>query len=296
MSKDYIERTRWYVTASKLKTFIKSPEAYFKTYIQEIPLREVESKAFLIGSAFDDYLSHGAEYFFAKYFLDQWLLVADMKELCIEKGIEMDSKETKDSLMKKLYGNYDEKIRLTSSDTENVMGMIGEALRQPLWDMKGEYKAQEKVQCEYKGLKLQGTLDRISVEKWLIRDFKTTSDILKFEYKAVDFRYEISMSFYYALIKIVHDKECDVILDVVQSSYPYPSEVFQYQKEKLSIVFNSIILPALDALAAMHTIYTETNDEKIWQSRSPNALRSEMYWLEAYPILESAIQTSISHL
>ena len=111
----------------------------------------------------------------------------------------------------------------------------------------------------------------------MIRDFKTTSDLLKFEYKAADFEYDISMSFYYALIKIVYDKECDVILDVVQTSYPYPSEVFKYQKEKLSIVFNSTILPALDALAAMHTIYAETNDEKVWQSRSPNALRSELY-------------------
>jgi len=60
-----------------LKTFIKSPEAYFRTYIKEMPESEssrikwIMSKSLLIGSAFDDYLSHGAEYFFAKYFLDQ---------------------------------------------------------------------------------------------------------------------------------------------------------------------------------------------------------------------------------
>jgi hypothetical protein len=298
MTNSYIERTRWFETASKVKIFIQSPEAYAKTFIEEIALKERDPKCFIIGTAFDDYLSHGADYFFDKYFLDEGLLVSEMVERCIERGITVESKESKDSLMKKLYGNFDKKTRLTAMDAENVMGMIAEAMRQPLWDVPNwEYEAQKVVQCEYKGLKLQGTLDRLSLEKWLIRDYKTTAKLSDFAFKlSSEYGYEVSMAFYYALVKIVHEKECDVILDVVQSSYPYPSEVFQYQTEKLHQVFNQVILPALDSLAAMHTIYRETGDKNIWTTQTANALRSDLYKLDAYPVLETAKQTMITYI
>lgn len=57
-SQSYIERNRGYVTASKLKTFIKSPEAYYLEYIKEVPLEREDSNAFILGTAFDDHLSY----------------------------------------------------------------------------------------------------------------------------------------------------------------------------------------------------------------------------------------------
>lgn len=72
----------------------------------------------------------------------------------------------------------------------------------------------------YKGkLKLRGTLDRLSTEKGMIRDWKTTSALKNFTFElSGKYGYEISMAFYYALVKMIRGVDCDVYLDVVQSS------------------------------------------------------------------------------
>jgi PD-(D/E)XK nuclease superfamily len=69
-SQSYIEKNRDFVTASKLKTFIKSPEAYYLQYIKEVPSPRETSKAFTLGTAFDDALSYGAIEWNKKYFVD----------------------------------------------------------------------------------------------------------------------------------------------------------------------------------------------------------------------------------
>lgn len=57
-SLSYIERNREFVTASKLKTFIKSPEAYYLEYIKEVAIEREDSAAFILGTAFDDALTY----------------------------------------------------------------------------------------------------------------------------------------------------------------------------------------------------------------------------------------------
>jgi hypothetical protein len=45
----YIEENRGYITASKLKEFMRSPEQYFLKYIKEVPsLKEKEEKHFTL--------------------------------------------------------------------------------------------------------------------------------------------------------------------------------------------------------------------------------------------------------
>lgn len=295
MSADYIQYNRGFVTASKLKEFIKSPEAYFRKYVLETPLAEKERKAFLIGTAFDDYLSYGKDFFFNKYFIDAWMLVADMVRECGERGIIVENKETKDSLTKKLFGDVSQKIRLTAGDGETILSMIAEAQRQPLWDLQGEYEPQKEVSAIFKDtLKLKGRLDRFSLEKKMIRDYKTTSDVTKFQGElASKFGYEISMAFYYILVKIAHGEECDVILDVVQSSSPYASEVFGYSKDRLEMIIGSTIIPTLDVLKQMTDMWEETGDETIWTQPVD---RHALFYLDAYPILETAKQTDITFI
>ncbi len=99
-----------------------------------------------------------------------------------ERGVLVESKETKDSLQRKLYGDMSEKTRLTADDGEKVLKMLLEAKRQPLWDLESEYEVQKEVTAVYKGtLKLKGTFDRFSLEKKVIRDYKTTADLSRFE-------------------------------------------------------------------------------------------------------------------
>ena len=295
MSADYIQQTKGFVTASKLKEFIKSPEAYFRKYILETPLAEKESKAFLIGTAFDDYLSYGQDFFFDKYFIDSWMLVADMVRECGERGIIVESKESRESLVKKLFGDVSQKIRLTAWEGETVLGMIAEAKRQPLWDLEGGYVAQQEVTAVFQdNLKLKGRLDRFSLEKKLIRDFKTTSDVTKFQGElASKFGYEISMAFYYLLVKISYWVECDVILDVVQSSAPYASEVFGYKKDRLELIIGSTIIPVLETLKQMTDLWEETGDETVWTQPVD---RHNLFYLDSYPILETAKQEDITFI
>lgn len=296
MSKWYIEANRGFVTASKLKTFIKSPEAYFRQYVLEQPLEEKDSKSLLIGSAFDYALSYGLEAFYQKYWIDAGLTVAEMIKELWERGVLVESKENKESLQRKLYGDMSEKTRLTADDGEKVLKMLLEAKRQPLWDLESEYEVQKEVTAVYKGtLKLKGTFDRYSLEKKVIRDYKTTADLSRFETElAWRFGYEISMAFYYALAKIQLDTECDVVLDVVQNCWNHPSHVFGYPKERLDLILGSTIIPALDALHTMMTDWEENKNESIWMMTVSE--RKELFNLDAYPILETAKQQEITYI
>jgi hypothetical protein len=100
-------------------------------------------------------------------------------------GIAVQGKEKKDELMRMAYGSeYESKTRLTASDGESIRGMLSEATRQPLWDIGGDYEKQACIEGLYKGkLQLRGTLDRLSVEKAMIRDWKTTSALKNFTFE-----------------------------------------------------------------------------------------------------------------
>lgn len=102
-SLSYIEKNRGFITASKLKTFIKSPEAYYLQYIKEVPTDKATSKAFLLGTAFDDALSYGAIEWNKKYFVDDGLTVTELVEKCFSMGISPTGKEKKDELMRMVY-------------------------------------------------------------------------------------------------------------------------------------------------------------------------------------------------
>lgn len=58
--------------------------------------------------------------------------------------------------------------------------MLNEWKRQPLFDYEGDYETQKKVTAKYKNLTLCATLDRLGVEKGLIRDMKTCNSLKKF--------------------------------------------------------------------------------------------------------------------
>jgi hypothetical protein len=108
-------------------------------------------------------------------------------------------------------------------------------------------------------MKLRGTLDRFSLDKKMIRDFKTTANLKDFTFKLADkFGYDISMAFYYTLAKVAYDESCDVILDVVQTSGHFQSEVFQYQKERMEQTLQETIIPAMDRLIELTREWEET--------------------------------------
>lgn len=85
MSKQYIEENRGVITASKLKCFLRNPEEYYLQYVKEVDLEQEDKRHFIVGSAFDDLVSYGEEFFLEKYYIDEWLVVEDLKVKLIEK-------------------------------------------------------------------------------------------------------------------------------------------------------------------------------------------------------------------
>lgn len=214
---------------------------------------------------------------------------------CEAQGMILTGKEKKSDLAKMLYGDIENKIRLTATQSISLAGMLHEANRQPLWDLNGQYEKQVVIEGMYKGMKLRVTLDRLGLDRKLIRDYKTTANLKNFTFElAAKYGYDSSMAFYFALVKMIKNVECDVILDVVQSTGNYQSEVFMYQKEVMNNVLVETIFPALDRLASMTAQWLETGDEAVWLVETEQ--RYQLFELSTYPMLETGKQRVISYI
>lgn len=258
--KEYLDKNRWFITASKLKYFLTFwPEAYYFKFVKEMPLDEPEKDYYLVGTAFDDLVSYWEEVFFDKYYIDEGLLKDDLIKRCEELGLNTNGKV--EDLRQRLYW---EKIKLTKSQWDQVFWMYNEIKRQPLVEFGDKsYKAQVDIECEFEWLKLKGTLDRLSLEKKMIRDWKTSGQFQTFEYNLeTTFDYILSMAFYYVLVKVNHWIDCEVVLDVLGKSKPYPYMWYKLDKPRLLSSLETKIIPGLRAMK-------ECYDSNEWKSIHP---------------------------
>lgn len=249
MINPYIVATEWILTSSKIKDFIRSPQLYYVKYEKKIELEEEDKRCFVVGSAFDTLVSYGKEAFLEKYYIDDWLVVDELKQKLIAQGNDPDMiMKLKLSQLRAMYYNDAERIRLTPWEGKDIMGMYREVMRQPICDLGNEwYLLQHRVDAEYKWVKVGWTLDRYHPEKKLIRDWKTSGRIDRFAYDIENtFDYILSMSFYFLLVYLNDKTECDVILDVVGKSVPYPYIGYELNKKILLEKLNNTVKPALD--------------------------------------------------
>lgn len=188
----YLQKNRGYVTASKLKKFLKNPEEYKVQYIDEIILDdEEESESMKIGTALDYLLTHGRTKFLERYFEDDGYTIPQLaerlaflacpcKEWYDRNGIDdpdysqvadheewsrlvgVYAKNKKEALIKEYYGDTSGKVRLTAWQARRVLGMYTEVMRQPMFDVGSPYDVQVEITCEFEWLPLKGTLDRIA--------------------------------------------------------------------------------------------------------------------------------------
>ena len=287
----YIEKNRWYMTASKLKCFIKNPEEYKLQYIDEIEIEKSEEKKrhFVIWSAFDDLVSFGEDYFLEKYYIDQWLVTDELKQELINKWHDpKEIKAMKLPELRALFYQEDVKIRLTPAEWRDIMGMYSEVKRQPCFDFWNKnYQTQKEIIAEYNWIKLKGTLDRIDIENKTIRDRKTSWRIDNFEYDMENtFDYVLSMAFYYVLARVSLWIDCDVFLDVVGKSYPYPSVSYKLTKDKLLQKVKDTIKPALEFYS--HCLQTDTRPSVHWVHKTPIS-RYDTMKSDYYPYMKSSI-------
>lgn len=249
MADNYIEKNEWYMTASKLKCFLKSPALYKLQYIDKVEVDKWEQRYFVIWNAFDTLVSYGEDAFLQAFYIDEWLVVKELKEKLVEswKYEDDDVKKMKLPELRWLYYGDDMKIRLTPAEWRDIMGMYREAKRQPLADFWTEYQTQLCIEWEYEWLKIRWTLDRFHLEKKLIRDWKTSWRIEQFEYNMdTAFDYVLSMAFYFVLAYVEYWEECDVILDVLWKKAPYPYLWYKLTKKDLLNKVENVIKPALE--------------------------------------------------
>ena len=298
-AQEYLEKNRGFITASKLKYFLTfGPEAYYWKFVKEYILEDAEKDYYVVWTAFDDLVSYWEEYFFDKYYIDEGLLKEDLVRRCEELGLNTGWKV--EDLRERLYWS---KIKLTKLQGDNVFGMYNEIKRQPLvefWDPT--YKAQVDIECEFEWLKLKGTLDRLSLEKKIIRDWKTSGQFQSFEYNLeTTFDYILSMAFYYVLVKVNYNIDCDVVLDVLGKNKPFPYMWYKLDKPRLLSSLETKIIPGLRAMKecydknewkSVHPIWYVTQN-KYWDIIEYHAwdpiARTKLMECEYYPYLEGSV-------
>ena len=294
---NYLEENRGWITSSKIKDYLKSPEIYKLKYIDEMNL-EWEKKCFKIWTALDDYFSYGEKEFNKKYFFDEMLTKDELQQILDERNVEYKKTDLKADLMDLVYWDWQSKIRLTLSEYNTIKAMIKELERQPLFKADSKYTPQREIKVEHKNLKLKWTLDRVFYEDNVFRDYKTTWDIkkllreLQFEinkfYDETDNEYWFttiwgsylfSMSFYYFLLFIETWKEFDAILDIVSTWEWHASGMVNLDKDLMKLVIERIILPAINDLSETYKKYLKDKDESVWKiTRDIKSLYNSPYF------------------
>lgn len=266
---NYVEKNSWYITASKIVCFINNPEEYKKVYIEWVPY-EPQKKCFEVWTCFDDYFSI-------------W------KKLWQEKYEILEPRARRDSYKGK-------KIPITNADGKVIQWMIEEIERQPLFDIWAKYEYQKQIEAQYmnirtnKNLKLRWTLDRFSLEKKLIRDFKTCANVSKLDYELNTnemHKYFIQLSFYELLATINYWEWFECILDVVDKTERFCSNIYKINSEKLKN-HRVFIKKALDMLIECEEsgVYPEIESDQ----------RYKTFQSDYYRFLNSSIQKDYVYL
>lgn len=285
---NYVEKNRNYITASKVKLYMKSKEAYFKVFVQEVDTSFIKESASLRNwTLVDKYLLTPKE-FDEKYSILDWTLKADLTRQCLERWIPVEKSDKVDDLKAKLVWNKDV---LTSWEAEMVKGIEKEAKRQPLYWYDIPTENQKEIIVEYKGLKLKCQIDRLDKENKKVRDLKTSWDMeystfyncTKFENWLInndEYQYWFQLAFYVMCCYISYGERYDGVLDTFKTTGNFAYEAYFYHKETLKRIVNHILFPALDSLI-------EDTKNNTFQDET---IRGELLNSQYYPVLDWAIQ------
>lgn len=171
----YLENNRGFITASKLKLFTQCPYSYYLKYEREEEIGGTSGVHFGVGTAVDDFVSYGKEFFDNKY--------------------EIAEKGKRQTDLKKIYFSY--------SDGAPILRVIAEMKRQPFFALHNlDHEMQVEIKGKWKDLQIKGTLDVVNIKNMTFRDTKTTAGKGFMPFSRVcknaikDFDYVFSMSFY----------------------------------------------------------------------------------------------------
>lgn len=174
----YLDRNRPFVTSSKLKELAACAYHAYLRYVKEEPLPCEPEDYFLIGQAVDDVLTHGPDYFSAKY--------------------EKVARRTPEA----------EKVQLTTAQWNTVARCQKEYARREIFPRQPRKR---NVLFLLHGLPCKAEIDHWSAEEHRVYDMKTTSSITTF--KPMD--YALQMGFYSLGVTIKDGQQPDAALCVI---------------------------------------------------------------------------------
>ncbi len=97
------------------------------------------------------------------------------------------------------------------------------------------------------------------------------------------------MAFYYAVIYALYGIECEVFLDLVETSRPYPTQVLAVPPEKLKQKLTNTIIPTLDAMV-------EAKDKNEYSFPTPDEILSDPELRRYFRYFPNTNQTSPEYL
>lgn len=194
----YILKNKNYITSHKLQEFIKCPFCFKKKHIELVPSpRQGTPEYFVVGQAFDDYMTHGQEEYCKKY------------EVVARRGTETG------------------RTQLTKGQGETIDALLKGYNLNPFFDKKVSKKI---LEGELFGVKVRGELDHFADASNTIIDIKTTANLFKFD----PMSYVYQMAFYHLLMEEIEDRRCSVRLYVCEKDVEVPkSECFEFTQDTL---------------------------------------------------------------
>jgi hypothetical protein len=280
---NYVIYNRGRITASKLKCFRGNPKEYYLKYEKEMPVPRTTGRHFVIGNAFDDLVSYGKEYFLKKYYIDDGLVTAGLKEMLL-KRYELEGEYSKEDvyeekrrlkamklpeLRKEYYlpdGNY--RIRLTPGEGTMILGMYEEVVRPDmegnnLADLFGKYNTQVVIEAEYAGIPIRGKLDRfIFIDQEKRRyTVKWVNKFIKRQGKAK----RIKLASKHKIIGLIRDRKT-TSLDVAKATdadinfYNFEMEVSKWGYDFSMAFYSALVLAKYGVLSDVVLDFVQKKD------------------------------------
>lgn len=194
LSMNYVERNKYFITASKLKLYAECPYFAKLKWIDGVDAEEEDKDYFIVGQALDDKLTR-PEYYEQKY------------EVVARRGVS-------------------EKTQLTNSMGETVNKMYNEFLKNEMFPK--EIKKKNVIWLAFDKYPCKAELDHY--EPGEIVDTKTTANILTFS----PMNYLHQMTFYYGGILEKYNERCSAKLCVVDKYEWARSHQWIFSKETLA--------------------------------------------------------------
>ena len=271
-----------------MKLYMASKEAFSKVFVDEVDTSMIDSTDALERGDMTDKYVLTRDIFNKEFAFAAWLK-DDLIKACLSLNIPVAKSDTANDLKAKLYGN---KKVLPEWDKKMLEWIYRELERQPLYDMNWKYEHQKELIVEYKWHKLKAKLDRLWLERDVIRDLKTCKDVEYSHYHDMtkmennltaydQYWYAFQLAWYCVLVYIYKNKRYDGVIDAVKTTWNYAYEAYFYHSDTLKRIAHSTIFPVLDAL--IEDIENNTFEDELNE-------RGEIINNRYYPILDSWLQ------